>query len=95
MFFLAKLHPCNNNHANRASNYSLYLNELNLEGFDFTNGYICSDVHRLIELNNFSLNIFELKNSLSLERMNYRIITIEISNHESDRVTYLKIYKNL
>ena len=43
---LAYLHPCNNNHPNRVSSYRQYLNELNIEGFDFTNGFKCSDVHK-------------------------------------------------
>ena len=31
---LAKLHPCENDHPNRVSNYREYFNELNIEGFD-------------------------------------------------------------
>ena len=36
---LASLHPCNNIHPNRVSNYGQYFNELNIHGFDFTNGF--------------------------------------------------------
>ena len=43
--FLAYLHPCNYNHPNRVSNYKQYFDELNIQGFDFTNGFKCSDVH--------------------------------------------------
>ena len=57
---LAYLHPCNNNHPNRVSNYKQYFNELNIQDFDFTNGFRCSDVHKFTELNNLSVNIFEL-----------------------------------
>ena len=57
---LAWSHPCNNNHPNRVSNYRQYFDELNIQGFDFTNGFRCSDVHKFIELNNLSVNIFEL-----------------------------------
>ena len=32
---LAYLHPCNNSHPNRFSNYRQYLNELNIQDFDF------------------------------------------------------------
>ena len=35
---LAILHPCNNIHSKRVSNYKQYFNELNTDGFDFTNG---------------------------------------------------------
>ena len=52
---LAYLRPCNNNHPNRVSNYRQYFNELNIQGFDFTNGFKCSDVHKFNELNNFLL----------------------------------------
>ena len=57
---LAYLNPCNNNHPNRVSNYKQYFNELNIYGFDFTNGFKCSDVHKFNEIYNLSVNIFEL-----------------------------------
>ena len=36
------------------------MNELNIESFDFTNGFKCSDVHRYNKLNNLSVKIYEL-----------------------------------
>ena len=57
---LAYLHPWNNNHPNRNSNYEQYFNELNIDGFDFTNGFGCKDNYKTNELNNLSINIFEL-----------------------------------
>ena len=57
---LAYLHPCNNKHLNRVSNYKQYFNEINIDGFDFTNGFKCSDVHKFNEINNLSVYIFEL-----------------------------------
>ena len=59
-YILASLHPCNNNHPNRVSNYKQYFNELNINGFDFANGFKCSNVHKFNELKNLSVNIFEL-----------------------------------
>ena len=56
---LASLHPCQNDHPNRVNNYVQYFNELNFQNFDFTNGFKCSDVHKFIELNNLSVNIYE------------------------------------
>ena len=47
---LASLHPSNNMHPNRVSNYRQYFNELNIQDFDFTNGFKCSDVHNFNEL---------------------------------------------
>ena len=49
---VASLHPCENDHRNRVSNYKQYFNESNIIGFDFTNGFKCSDVHRFEKLNN-------------------------------------------
>ena len=43
---LAYLYPCNNNHPNRVSNYKQYFNELNIQSFDFSKGFKCSDVHK-------------------------------------------------
>ena len=54
---LASLHPCDNDHPNRVSNYKQYFDEINFQSFDFTNGFKCSDVHRFNELNNLSINI--------------------------------------
>ena len=49
---LAYLHPCNIIQPNRVSNYRQYFIELNIDGFDFTNGFKCSDAHRFNELKN-------------------------------------------
>ena len=57
---LAYLHPCNNSHPNRVTNYRQYFDELNIQGFDFTNGFKCTDFHKFNEINNLSVNIFEL-----------------------------------
>ena len=55
---LAYFHPCDNNHPNRVANYKQYFKELNIQDFDFTNGFKCSDLHKFNELNNLSVNIF-------------------------------------
>ena len=91
---LAWLHPCNNNHPNRVSNYKQYFNELNIQGFDFTNGFKCSDVHKFNELNNLSVNIFELNFYQDQNQWKHKLIPIEISKNNSDRVIDLAIYKN-
>ena len=57
---LACLHPCNNNHPNRVSIYNQNFDELYTNGFDFRKGFKCSDVHKFNDLNNLSINIFEL-----------------------------------
>ena len=45
---LAHFHPIANpkkGHATRVSNYRQCFDELNLEGYDFSNGFKCSDAH--------------------------------------------------
>ena len=91
---LAYLHPCNNNHPNRVSNYKQYFNELNIQGFDFTNGFKCTDVHKFNELNNLSVNIFELNFYQDQNQWKHKLIPIEFSKNNSDRVIDLAIYKN-
>ena len=91
---LAWLHPCNINHPNRVSNYRQYFNELNIQGFDFTNGFRCSDVHKFNELNNLSVNIFELNFYQDQNQWKHKLIPIEVSKNNSDRVIDLAIYKN-
>ena len=91
---LANLHPCNNNHPNRISKYRQYFNELNINGFDFSEGFKCSDVHKFNELNNLSINIFELKLCQDQNKWNHKLFRIEISKIDSDRVFDLAIYKN-
>ena len=91
---LAWLHPCNNNHSNRVSNYRQYFNDLNIQDFDFTNGFKCRDVHKFNELNNLSVNIFELNFYQDQNQRKYKLIPIEISKNNSDRIIDLAIYKN-
>ena len=86
---LAYLHPCENN-SNIVSSYRDYLNELNIEGFDFTNGFKCSDMYRFEKLNNLSINIYES----GFDQNKHKLIPIEISKNESDKVIALLIYRN-
>ena len=91
---LASLHPCNNNHHNRVSNYKQYFNELNIIGFDFRKGFKYSDVHKINELNNLSVNIFELIFYQDQIKWRHKLIPIEVSKKNSNRVNDLAIYKN-
>ena len=76
---LASFHPCNNNHPNRVSNYKQYFNELNINDFDFSKGFKCSDVRKFDELNNLSVNIFELIFYQDQNKWRHNLIPIEIS----------------
>ena len=91
---LAFLHPCINNHPNRVSNYKQYFNELNIECFDFPNGFKCSDVQKFDKLNILSINIFELNFYQDQNKWRHQLIPIEVSKNDSDRVFDLIIYKN-
>ena len=91
---LAYLHPCNNNHPNRVSNYRQYFNEINIQGFDFSEGFRCNDVHKVNELNNLSINIFELNFYQDQYQWKHKLIPVEVSKNNSDRVIDLAIYKN-
>ena len=91
---LARLHPCENDHPNRVSNYKQYFNESNTNGFDFTNGFRCNDVHKFEKLINLSINIFELNFYQDKYKWKHNLIPIEISKNNSDRVIDLIFYKN-
>ena len=91
---LASLYPCKNTHPSRVNSYKQYFNELHFQSFDFTNGFKCSDVHKFNELNNLSVNIFELNFYQDEDKWKHNLIPIEISKTESDNVIDLLIYKN-
>ena len=91
---LAHLHPRNNTHPSRVKIFLQSFNELKSQGFDFTNGFKCSDVHRFIELNNLSINIYEINFYQDGDKWKHNLIPIEFSKNESDKVIDLLIYKN-
>ena len=91
---IASLYPCNNNHPNRVSNYRQYFNELKINGFDFSRGFKCIDVHKFHEINKLSVIIFEINFYQDQNQWKHKLIHIEISKNNSDRVIDLAIYKN-
>ena len=91
---LASLHPGNDSHPNRVSNYRQYFNELNIQDFDFTNGFKCSDVHIIEKLNNLSISMFELNFYQDQNKWRHKLVPIEFSKNDSDRDIDLLIYKN-
>ena len=91
---MAYLHPCNNKHPNRFSNSRQYINKLNSQLFGFTNGLKCSDVHKFNELGNLSINIFKLNFYQDQNKWRHKLIPIEASKNDSDRVIDLIIYEN-
>ena len=91
---LASLHPCENDHPNRVSNSKQYFNEVNINGFDFTSGFKCSDMHKFEKLKNLSIIIYELYFNQDGDKWKHNLIPIEISKNESDNFIDLLIYKN-
>ena len=57
---LAKHYSFENDYPNRVSIYREHFDELNVDGFDFSNGFKCSDVQKSEKLNNSSINILQL-----------------------------------
>ena len=91
---LASLHPCENDHPNRVSNYVQYFNELNFQNSHFTYGFKCSDVHKFNEINNLSVNIYELNFYQDGDKWKHNLLPTQISKNESDNVIDLLIYKH-
>ena len=72
----AFLHPCNDI---RVTNYKQYYIERTIQGFDFANGFKCSDVHKFNELNNLSISITELIFYQDQNKWKLELIPIEVS----------------
>ena len=75
-------------------NYKQYFDEINIQGFDFSHGFKCSDVHKFNEYNDLSVNIFEINFYQDQNRWKHKLIPIEVSKNNSDRVFDLAIYKH-
>ena len=71
-----------------------YFDELNIDGFVFSNGFKCSDTHRFEKLINLSKNIFELNFYQDQNNWKQNLFPTEISKNDSDRVVDFSIYKN-
>ena len=67
---------------------------MNINGFDFSRGFKCSEVHKFNELNNLSVKIFELNFYQDQNQWRHKLIPIEVSKNNSDKVIDLAIYKN-
>ena len=90
---LVYLQPCNNKHPNRVSNYRQYFNEVNIDEFDFTNGFKRSDSHDFEKLTILSINIIELKFYQDQNKWRHKLILIEVRQGDSDRVIDLIFYQ--
>ena len=88
---LASLYPVDHGkHPNRVSNYFPYFNNLNLNGFDFREGFKTSDVKRFEKMNCLNINIFEL--TWQWQSKSWALVPIESSDNafnRTHRLTYL------
>ena len=67
---------------------------MNINGFDFANGFKCNDVHKINELKKLSRSMFELNFYKDQNKWKHNLIPIEISKNEPDRVLDLAAYRN-
>ena len=51
-----------------------FFKELNIQDFDFTKGFKCSDAHKFEKLNNSPINIFEINFYQDQDQKNGNII---------------------
>ena len=77
--FLVKFHLCERDHPNRVSKYRQKFKELNIEGFDFSNGFKWSDVQKIEKQNNLSTNIFQINFYQDGSNWRDNLFPIEIS----------------
>ena len=86
---LTYLHPLDNTQSTTVKKYLKYFNELKFDGFDFTNGYKCSVIHKLETLNNIFNSIPEINFYQVGDKWKHKFIPIEISENESDKIVDL------
>ena len=67
---------------------------MNIQGFDFTKGFKCSDVHKIEKLKKLSIIIFVLGYHQDQIKWKHSFLNIEFISKNSDRVVALIIYKN-
>ena len=75
---LAYIQPCENDHPSRVRNYIKNFHELNFEGFDFSNGFKCIDMHRFEKLIKSSLIIFEINFYEDQNKRKHNLIPTEM-----------------
>ena len=83
---LTSIYPCKISHTTRVPKYRHCFNELNNDGFNFSNGYKLSDIKRIEKMNNYYENVFELNfYRIGIERK-HKLLPFEIFTNDSDRV---------
>ena len=89
---LAHLHPSENCHPNRVSNYREYFKKLKIDVLEFP--FKTSDVYKFERMNNLTNNVIELQFYQEGLNWKHKLIPIEVSENSSETVIDLLIYKN-
>ena len=95
--FSAKVQPISDSkkgHCKRLLTSREYFDELYLDGFHFSNGFKCSDLHRFETIYNLSINIFETNFYQDQYNWKHQIVTSDISEKASRSDITLSIYKS-
>ena len=91
---LVSLYLFGNSHPNRVSIYTQKFDEINSDGFDFSNGFRCSNVHEFEKVNKFSVSIFGLNFHQDENNWKHKLIPTDVSKNMSDKSFDLSVYKN-
>ena len=91
---LTCLQLCNSNDRNTVSNYRQFFSQFSIQSFDYTNGFKYSDIHKIIELNDLSINKFELNFYQDMKKWRHKLVPIEVNKNDSDRVLDLAVYRD-
>ena len=92
---LAHIHPCIFFHPNRVSIYRENFNELNIQGFDFSNGIKSSDVLKFVlKLKKLTKMIFEISFHQDKQNGSTKLILIDVRKKDLNRTVDMLIYKN-
>ena len=78
-----------NEHSTRVSNYRQYFNDVNIEGYNFTNGFKWSDDKKFKKLNKLSFNLFGLSFYQDQTTWKHKLIPFEVSrNFQIELLTF-------
>ena len=91
---LVHIHPYKFVHRNRVSICRQNFNELNIEGFDFSNGLKSSDVLKFEKLNKLTIMIFEISFYQDKQNGNTKLILIDVGKKDLNRNVDMLIYNN-
>ena len=78
----ASLHPRDNSNPSRVKIHRQHFIELDIDGFDFKNGFRCSDVHKFEKIKKLSIDFIESNFYQDQNNWKQNLIPIEISKND-------------